>query len=114
MLTEKDFPDLHTLSLRRLARPLEVQGKLTESEELYQRVLEIIREKDGADSDSMGVTMYESTFLYEAQDRHEEAETVQRKVIEILKAHGTRDHGFGVCMTRLAQILSLQTSTEKS
>jgi tetratricopeptide (TPR) repeat protein len=108
VLSEKGFPNLHALSLRRLARLLSVQGKLTGSEKLYLQVLKINREQDSADSNYMAVTMYESTFLYEAQDRHEEAENVQRKVVEILKAHGTRDYRFGVCMTRLAEILSSQ------
>jgi len=110
VLTEKDFPDLHTSSLGGLARLLAEQGKLIESEQLYQRVLEIIREKDGADSESsmytMAVTMYESTFMYQAQGRHEEAENVQRKVVENVKAHGKREHVIGGCMARLAHILS--------
>jgi tetratricopeptide (TPR) repeat protein len=106
VLSEKNFPDLHTFGLRRLAGLLSRQGKLTESEELYQQVLKLIREQAGADSDSMTVTMCELIFLYKAQDRHEEAENVQRKICEILKARGTREYGIGVYMARLARILS--------
>jgi tetratricopeptide (TPR) repeat protein len=112
VLSETDFPDLHTHSLRRLASLLLVQGKFTESEELFQQVLKIVREQDGADSDdamyTIALIMYESTFVYEAQDRHEEAENVQRKVLEIFKARGDRDTELAMCMKRLAQILSFR------
>jgi tetratricopeptide (TPR) repeat protein len=106
VLSEKYFPDLYTFSLRRLARLLSERGKLTESEELFQQVIKIVREKDGMDSLSAMSAMSESTYLYQAQDRHEEAENVQRKVVEIFKARGDRDRELAMHMERLARILS--------
>jgi tetratricopeptide (TPR) repeat protein len=112
VLSEKDFPSLYTLGLRRLAKLLLDQGKLTESEELHQQAIEIFREKYVADSDSakydMTMTMYGSKFLYEAQGRCEETENVQRKVLEFFKARGKRDADFAMSMERLAEILSSQ------
>jgi tetratricopeptide (TPR) repeat protein len=92
VLFEKDFPHLYPLGLTRLGKLLLSQGKLTEPEELYQQALETIRGQDGGDSGSMAAAMYESTYLYQAQDRLEEAEKVERKVVETLKVHGARDY----------------------
>ncbi|CZR54095.1 uncharacterized protein PAC_03978 [Phialocephala subalpina] len=95
----------HSESLKLLWKVYSIQGKFHEAEAAFQRVIELVTEREGPDSIAASTIRHELAFGYQHQDRLEEAETFQRQVLAIAKNRGKTDFALGFGIQRLARIV---------